>query len=110
MIARGRTSRDGPMSAAIALLAFLILACLLVPLFARSDPLAIGDVLSTRLLPPFSRGASGDLHLLGTDRFGRDLFVRMMLAGRLSLLVGDSNSTRAPARKSPSNHSTVSGF
>jgi peptide/nickel transport system permease protein len=28
------------------------------------------------------------LHLLGTDRFGRDLFARMMLAGRLSLLVG----------------------
>jgi peptide/nickel transport system permease protein len=30
----------------------------------------------------------GDWHLLGTDRFGRDLFVRMMLAGRLSLAVG----------------------
>jgi peptide/nickel transport system permease protein len=28
------------------------------------------------------------MHLLGTDRFGRDLFVRMMLAGRLSLIIG----------------------
>ena len=39
-------------------------------------------------LPPLHRDAMGDWHLLGTDRFGRDLFVRMMLAGRLSLLVG----------------------
>ena len=55
---------------------------------ARRDPLAIGDVLSLRLLPPFSVDPRGDFHLLGTDRFGRDLFVRMMLAGRLSLAVG----------------------
>jgi ABC-type dipeptide/oligopeptide/nickel transport system permease subunit len=45
-------------------------------------------VLARRLVPPFARDGAGDWHLLGTDRFGRDLFVRMMLAGRLSLLVG----------------------
>jgi peptide/nickel transport system permease protein len=64
-------------------------------MFARRDPLAIGDVLTLRLLPPFSRDARGDFHLLGTDRFGRDLFVRMMLAGRLSLSVGIAGSVFA---------------
>jgi len=72
----------------IALLILLALGVIFVPMFASSDPLAIGDVLALRLLPPFSRDATGGFHLLGTDRFGRDLFVRMMLAGRISLAVG----------------------
>jgi peptide/nickel transport system permease protein len=66
----------------------LALAVLLVPALAARDPLAIEDVLARRLVPPLHRDAGGAFHLLGTDRFGRDLFVRMMLAGRLSLLVG----------------------
>jgi peptide/nickel transport system permease protein len=80
--------RDKTLLSALALLGFLSLACIVVPLFARGDPLAIGDVLALRLLPPFSRDVEGQLHLLGTDRFGRDLFVRMMLAGRVSLAIG----------------------
>ena len=73
-----------------AALALVVLAVLtvVVPMAASVSPLEIGDVLRTRLLPPLAVGPDGALHLLGTDRFGRDLFVRMMLAGRLSLLVG----------------------
>ena len=73
-----------------ALLALAIIAAgvILVPLLASRDPLAIEDVLARRLVAPLGRDAQGGWHLLGTDRFGRDLFVRMMLAGRLSLLVG----------------------
>ena len=73
---------------AAVLLLVLIAAVLVVPALSRQDPLAIGDVLSLRLLPPGSRDAQGSFHLLGTDRFGRDIFVRMMLAGRISLAVG----------------------
>ncbi|HET7457320.1 MAG TPA: ABC transporter permease [Gemmatimonadaceae bacterium] len=73
---------------ALAALVAIVLASLLVPALAAGDPLAIGDVLATRLLPPFARDGTGAVHLLGTDRFGRDLGVRMMLAGRLSLAVG----------------------
>ena len=80
---------------AAALLAVLAGASLLVPWFAGRDPLAIGDVLGLRLLPPLTSDAQGQLHVLGTDRFGRDLFVRMMLAGRISLAVGIVGSVLA---------------
>jgi peptide/nickel transport system permease protein len=75
-------------SVAVAALVLLALAVITVPALASRDPLQINDVLARRLVPPFGRDAHGGFHLLGTDRFGRDLFVRMMLAGRLSLLVG----------------------
>lgn len=74
--------------AAALLLAVVALAALLVPAASPQDALGIGDVLRLRLVPPFARDAGGTFHLLGTDRFGRDLFVRMMLAGRISLAVG----------------------
>jgi peptide/nickel transport system permease protein len=74
-------------AAAIALAAVAI-CVIVVPLLASRDPFTIDDVLARRLVPPLSRDARGAWHLLGTDRFGRDLLVRMMLAGRLSLMVG----------------------
>ncbi|MEO5815429.1 MAG: ABC transporter permease [Gemmatimonadaceae bacterium] len=73
---------------ALGLLVTLTVAVVLVPALAARDPLRIDDVLARRLVAPFGRDAHGAWHLFGTDRFGRDLFVRMMLAGRLSLLVG----------------------
>ena len=73
---------------AIVLLAAFVIGAIVVPALATHDPLRMDDVLARRLVPPLSRDALGSWHLLGTDRFGRDLFVRMMLAGRLSLLVG----------------------
>lgn len=79
------------------LLVVLGAAVTLVPLLSKQDPLTIGDVLALRLLPPFTRDDTGAFHLLGTDRFGRDLFVRMMLAGRISLAVGIVGSLFAGA-------------
>jgi len=73
---------------ALAGLVVIALGVLVVPALSSRDPLLIQDVLARRLVPPLARDAGGAWHLLGTDRFGRDLFVRMMLAGRLSLLVG----------------------
>jgi peptide/nickel transport system permease protein len=81
--------------AAALLLAALVLAVIAIPALSHQDPLAIGDVLALRLVPPLSRDAHGIFHWLGTDRFGRDLFVRMMLAGRISLAVGIAGSLLA---------------
>lgn len=75
-------------------LALLAAGAVFIPMFS-SDPLAIGDIVGSRLVGPVSRDAGGDFHLLGTDRFGRDLFARMMLAGRLSLGVGIVGSVLA---------------
>lgn len=83
--------------AALLLLALLAAAALVVPAVAPVDPLAIDDVLSARLLPPLGRDGAGRFHALGTDRFGRDVFVRMMLAARISLAVGVAGSLLATA-------------
>jgi peptide/nickel transport system permease protein len=82
---------------ALTILCGLGVAVIVAPALARDDPLAIRDVLRLRLLPPGARDADGDLHLLGTDNFGRDLFVRMMLGGRVSLAVGVVGSLLAGA-------------
>jgi peptide/nickel transport system permease protein len=79
----------------LAILALLVAGAIVVPLVAQQDPLAIDDVLDARLVGPFSADEAGRFHLLGTDRFGRDLFVRMMLAGRLSLAIGVGGSLLA---------------
>ena len=85
----------GVARASLGILLVLLTGVVLVPSLAPTDPLSIGEVLDTRLLPPMTVDAHGAFHLLGTDRFGRDLFARMMLAGRLSLAVGVAGSVLA---------------
>jgi peptide/nickel transport system permease protein len=88
---------DTVTAGATALLALMVIAAALVPALSRQDPLAIGDVLALRLVPPLAHDVTGTWHLLGTDRFGRDLFVRMMLAARISLAIGAGGSVLAAA-------------
>lgn len=79
----------------LAVLLLLAAGAIVVPVVAQHDPLAIDDVLQARLVGPLGTDETGRFHLLGTDRFGRDLFVRMMLAGRLSLAIGVGGSLLA---------------
>ncbi len=69
----------GPLVAGV-LLAAIVLLTLISPWIAPHDPLAMNPLM--RLKPP------SDEYLLGTDNYGRDLFSRMILGGRISLLIG----------------------
>ena len=63
-----------------ALLLAIVLASLAAPWLATVDPISINP--SQRLRSP-----SAD-HWFGTDRFGRDLYSRVIYGGRVSLVVG----------------------
>lgn len=78
-----RFRRNGFAVASLTLLLVLALLSLMAPLIGEIrgiDPNA-ADLLS-RLEPPSWR------HWLGTDDLGRDLFLRLLQGGRISLLVG----------------------
>lgn len=62
------------------ILMIIIFSAILAPLIAPHDPGATN--LSNKLAPPSSE------NWLGTDRFGRDIFTRILYGGRISLLVG----------------------
>jgi peptide/nickel transport system permease protein len=79
------------------LLAVLLAGAIALPMLAASDPRAMGDVLAQRFLPPMTTDATGVFHLLGTDRFGRDILTRTMLAARISLVIGVLGSSLAGA-------------
>src|SRR6185436_17851258 len=76
-----RLGRDRAAVLSLSLLILIAGAALFAPLLALSDPLQ-GDV-AARLQPI---GALD--HLLGTDEQGRDVLVRLLYGGRLSLLTG----------------------
>jgi len=74
--------------AAAAVLAAIGVAAILAPWIAPVDPNAQVDVVATRFLAPGTIGPDGIIHLLGTDRLGRDVWSRMLHGARISLLVG----------------------
>lgn len=69
----------GPLIACL-LLAAIIILTLISPWIAPHDPLVMNPLM--RLKPP------SEDYILGTDNYGRDLFSRMILGGRISLLIG----------------------
>ncbi|NDA48750.1 MAG: ABC transporter permease, partial [Alphaproteobacteria bacterium] len=73
----------------VGLVIFLVvtLMALFAPLVAGQDPLE-QDILA-RLKPP------SDMHILGTDYFGRDIYSRIVYGARLSLLIGLTSTALA---------------
>jgi peptide/nickel transport system permease protein len=84
---RGSLFHDSRASFGVAVLALVIFAAVLAPLLTV-DPSLQRDLVATRFLPPFSSDLHGTFHLLGTDRFGRDVWARVLFGARVSLGVG----------------------
>jgi oligopeptide transport system permease protein len=75
-----RFTRNKAAVAAAAVFGAICLYCLLVPIFSPYDPNAVK--FSDSYLP-----ASLE-HPFGTDKFGRDLFTRVAVGGRISIGIG----------------------
>jgi peptide/nickel transport system permease protein len=71
-----------------AVLMVTVLAALAAPVVSTGDPATQRDVVATRFLPPLATDAHGVFHPLGTDRFGRDVWTRLVYGARISLGVG----------------------
>lgn len=78
---------DGRARFGLAVLAAAAIAAVCAPWLA-GDPGLQRDIVATRFLPPLSSDVHGQFHLLGTDRFGRDVWARLLFGARLSLGVG----------------------
>jgi peptide/nickel transport system permease protein len=66
----------------LAVMFLLYLVTLLTPLLAPFDPAVQGDIVATRYLTPSWE------HPMGTDRFGRDIFSRVLYGAQISLSIG----------------------
>lgn len=71
----------------LAVFGLAVLVAVFAPLLAV-DPSVQRDIVATRFLPPMSTDLHDTFHLLGTDRFGRDVWARLAYGARISLGVG----------------------
>ena len=62
----------------------LVLGSSMSNLFTKYDPVQQGDLLTERYLSPSNE------HPFGTDKFGRDVFSRVLYGGRISLTIAFS--------------------
>jgi peptide/nickel transport system permease protein len=68
--------------AGLVVMLLLYVVALLAPLIAPFDPTAQGDIVLTRYRPPSFE------NFMGTDKFGRDIFSRVLYGARISLTIG----------------------
>jgi oligopeptide transport system permease protein len=75
-----RFTRNRAAVAASAIFTLIVLYCLLEPIFSPYDPNVVN--FAQAYLPPSWE------HPFGTDKFGRDLFTRVAIGGRISIGIG----------------------
>lgn len=72
------------------LILFIFVVSLLAPLITTFPRDAVDVAISARPAPPGAVGSDGRSHFLGVDHIGRDLFTRVLYAGRISLSIAIS--------------------
>ncbi|MDP9349501.1 MAG: ABC transporter permease, partial [Gemmatimonadota bacterium] len=95
-IAGRHFKRNRMAMAGLGIMILLYLVTLITPLIAPFDPAAQGDIVATRYCPPswlpadeFDRErCSVGTYLMGSDKFGRDIFSRVLYGARISLSIG----------------------
>ena len=88
MSALRRVLRDRRARIGGALVAVFVVGAILGPVVLGRAPVEVADIVARRFVHPLARTGDGALHLLGTDRFGRDVLARLLLGARISLAVG----------------------
>ncbi len=83
-----RLWRDRRARAAGAVIAAFALGAVIGPLLLGQAPLDLAAIVARRFAAPLTRTSDGVWHLLGTDRFGRDVLARLLAGARISLAVG----------------------
>ncbi|MGH7567196.1 MAG: oligopeptide ABC transporter permease [Gemmatimonadota bacterium] len=81
-IAGRRFRRNRLAMAGLAIMVLLYWVTLLAPFLAPYDPNFQGNIVLNRYLSPSME------HFLGTDKFGRDIFTRILYGARISLSIG----------------------
>lgn len=81
----GRFARSSLACIGLVIVLIVVVAALFGPWLVPFDP-AAQDIMQ-RLKPPLWDGGEG-VHLLGTEALGRDVFSRLVMGARVSLLVG----------------------
>jgi len=84
----GRVWRDPRARVGIVLIAAVAAGAAVGPWLAGQSPTDLAAIVARRFAGPLSRTPDGVWHLLGTDRFGRDVLVRLLAGARISLAVG----------------------
>ncbi len=80
--------KSAQLRSGILLLAAVALVAVLVPLLHGPMSAELSKIVARRFVAPFAHTPDGALHPLGTDRFGRDVLVRLAFGARVSLVVG----------------------
>ncbi|MDD6467953.1 MAG: ABC transporter permease [Erysipelotrichaceae bacterium] len=80
----GRYKKNKLAMAGLVFIAIMVVLAITVPMFSRYG-FEDQDIANRNMLPCLT-------HLFGTDKLGRDIFVRVMYGGRISLAIGFSSA------------------
>jgi len=83
-----RLLRDRRAAFGASVLLIVLICAILAPLVTSGDPASQRDIVATRFVTPLSSDVHGVFHPLGTDRFGRDVWTRLVYGARISMGIG----------------------